>query len=313
MMVKAVNVVFVNYYIAAFFINIVFSYLFCYFFYSISRHYFPRKEALGILIFVLCFPTAFYMTAFYTEALFMTLLFGFVYYYAIEKSNKSLLFIFLLPLCRAQAFFVFGAILIYLFTEYFKNNKIDWKRQYYNLAAFLGGVLSYFLFLYFVTGNAFSGMEAQEKYFSANKNSIRNILNPNYFLEYLFSSVNTYPPRERRLPSEYYEYFNLFFGWVNNILIDKLFIIVSLFSLYFVYKTKNTLWLLLYFMLLYPVASMGVGTSFTRFALAFAPILALSLWKNYPNKKRILYSITLFFLCLQIYFIYRFSLGMWVA
>lgn len=303
MLIRGINIVFNNVYITAFILNTVLSYTFCYFFYAFSCHYLPKKESLLALVFVLCFPTAFYMTAFYTEALFLALLFGFLYYYIVKKSNYSLIFIFLMPLCRGQAFFVFGGLLLYLFIEYFKSHTIDWKKQYYVFAAFLGGALSYFLFFYFVTGNAFAGMEAQ-KYFDSN-NSVGNILNPSHFIEYLFSSVN--------IPKKPTLLFNTFIGHHTNNLMDRLFIIASLVGLFFVYKTKNVLWIVFYFVLFYPVASVGSGASFIRYALIFMPILALALWKKYPKQKNIFYGMSLSFFCLQVYFIYRFSLNLWVA
>lgn len=303
MLIRGINLVFNNVYLAAFILNTALSYSFCYFFYAFSRHYLQKKESLLVLAFALCFPTAFYLTAFYTEALFLALFFGFLYYYSIKKSNYSLIFIFLMPLCKGQAFFVFGGILLYLFIKYLKNHKINWKKQYYVFAAFLGGALSYFLFFYFVTGNIFAGIDAQ-KYFYA-KNSISNILNPFHFIEYLFSSINT--------PEKSNSDFNILIGYYINTLIDRLFIITGLLGLFFVCKTKNALWIVFYFVLFYPVASMGNGMSFSRFSFLFFPILALALWKTYPNQKNILYGISLSFLCLQIYFIYRFSLNLWVA
>ena len=301
-LIRIVNIVFNNIYLSAFVLTTILNYSFCYYFYKYSRHYLQKKEALWSLVLVLCFPAAFYMTAFYAEALFLFLLFGFLYYYEIKKSNLSLIFIFLLPLSRGQAVFVLAAMLLYVFIQLFKNKNIDIKKQYYNLVAFILGWISYFLFFYFATGDLFAGMKSQNNFIF--ENSIGNILNPFHFIEYLFSSIKV---------SQNAPLFNSFFSSYTNSLIDKIFVIASIVGLFFVYKSKKTLWIFLYFMLFYPVASMGNGGSFIRFSLLLAPILALALWKDYSNRKRILQLISFGFLCLQIYMIYRFSLNLWVS
>ena len=108
MCIRLMSMVFGNIYIAALVLNLILSYLFIHLFYAYARHYLPRPEALKSIILLLSFPPAFWLSAIYTEALFLFSLFGFIYFYQVEKSYKSVLFAAMIPLIRGQAFFCSG-------------------------------------------------------------------------------------------------------------------------------------------------------------------------------------------------------------
>lgn len=282
-----------NVYVSAFIVNTIFTYLFSFVFYSYCRHYLPKKAAIGALILFFCFPSSFYLTVFYSEALFLFLLFGFLYYYEVEKSYKSLVFIFLLPLCRGQAVFVLAGFFLILLIKWYKHEKIDFKFEKLNLLAFFSGIGAYLLFFYSTTGSAFSGIEAQKSFIF--NNSVSRIFNVFNFFENLFSQTS---------------------GWFNytKSLTDRLFIWASLLMIPLVFKTKNLMWIVLYLVLYYPVVSMGSGGSFIRFSLVFAPIISIVIFKFFEKRNKIpIYMIASMFLCIQVLLSYRFSLFLWVA
>ncbi len=295
LLISLVNFPLKNTYLSAFLLNLLLSYLFIYAFYAYSSHYVGRQTALKGLVLLLCYPTAFFLTVFYSEALFLCLLFGFLYQYDVKGSYQSVLFALLLPLSRGQAVFVPVALVILLVIRVLKKEAIDYAYEASNLFAFLYGGALYLLFFYFVTGSAFIGFEAQTDFVFGN--SISNVFNPVHFVDYLFT------------PSEHGEIFAY-----NHSLIDKLFIILFLLAMSIILiKPGKLLWVVLFVALFYPVASMGNGGSFTRLSLPAATALPLLMEGTYPMRKGLFYAISSFLFAIQLYFVYRFSLNMWVG
>jgi Gpi18-like mannosyltransferase len=290
--ISFVNFFLGNVYLSAFLVNSIFTYLFTYVFYNYCRHHLPKKAAIGALILFFCFPTSFYLTVFYSEALFLFLLYGFLYYYEVEKSYKSLVFIFLLPLCRGQAIFVLAGLLIVLVIKWVQYEEINVKYEKLNLAAFFMGTVAYFLFYYFKTGSAFSAIEAQKRFVF--NNSISNLFNVSNFFDNLFSSTR---------------------GWFNytKSMTDRIFIWASLLIIPLVFKTKKSMWIILYLVLCCPLISMGSGGSFVRFSLIFAPIISIAILKYLKKRSILVYMVSAVFFSIQILFTYRFSLFLWVA
>jgi hypothetical protein len=68
-----------DFYLSAFLVNIIFSYLFLVFFYHYAGELTSRKSAWKCALLVLSYPSAFFLTVFYSEAVFLFLLFGFLY------------------------------------------------------------------------------------------------------------------------------------------------------------------------------------------------------------------------------------------
>ena len=291
-LIAVVNVILKNIYVSAFALNVICSYLFCHVFYQYASHFLPVRTAYHALIFLLCYPTAFYLTVLYSEALFLFLLFGFLYFYDVKKSYVSLAFALLLPLTRAQTVFVVVALMIVLVLRRFRHKSIDYQYEVCNLAAFTAGGLLYLGFFQVVVGDAFSGIKAQSTFVFGN--SLANILNPGHFLGYLFSEVKG------------------LFSYTHS-LVDKSFVIATLLCIGIVAKTKKPLWLALYIMLIYPVAAMGAGGSFSRLSLIAAPILALAVWTVYPRHVKIMYAVGSLFLVVQLYCAGRFALNLWVG
>jgi len=292
MAIKVVNLVVNNTYLSALLLNLVVSYLFLGYFYNYATHYLEKEKVLKSMILIVCFPASFFMTAFYAEAMFLFLIFAFLYYYDNRKSYWSLLFGFLLPLAKGQAFYVLISILVLIVIRLFKREKINYKYEASNILAFLGGGMAYLAFFYSTTGDAFSGVQAQNNFIFNLK--LENAINLPRFVEYLFS------------PSA------AFFAYENS-LIDKIFILIALILILVTCQSKRTVWFVFYLMFSYPIASLGMGGSFTRFALMFVPFFCLSFF-SYRNLNNYVFAIVCtVMLLVQIVFIYRFSLNLWVG
>ena len=290
--IRAAQLILVDIYVSAFVVNLLLSFLFCYIFHRYAEHFLPERDASGALVLVLTWPTAFFLTALYTEALFLLLLFGFLYFYDLRKSRLSLPFAFLLPLARAQTAFVIAALVIVIVIRRLQGKPIDYRYEVSNMAAFAAGALCYLGFFQVAVGDAFAGISDQNNFVFGN--SLMNLFNPGHFLAYLFAETR---------------------GWFSYTysLTDKIFVIASLLASVIVARTKNLLWLVLYVMLLYPAAAMGGGGSFSRFTLAAAPILVLAVWSLYAGRARIIYAIGAAFAVAQLFFVWRFALNLWVA
>ncbi len=294
--IRLMNLVIGNIYLAALVLNFVLSYLCVHLFYACARYYLPKPAALKSVLLFLSFPSAFFMSVIYNEALFLCTLFGFLYCYQIEKSYKSVIFAALMPLIRGQAFFIGVAISLSMLWRWYRAKKGGEPFRYrYELANLLGlaaGGAAYFLFFYYETGSFLSGLEAQKTFIFGN--SLSNLINPFHFLGYIFSASE-----------------GLFS--VNNGVLDKIFILAMLFSGVIVARAKNRLAALMYVALVYCPAAMGSGGSFLRFSILAFPLLAIALPRVYPKWHAGVYVLCGLFLCGQLYFAWRFSLNMWIG
>ena len=296
MCIRLMNMVFGNIYIAALVLNLILSYLFIHLFYAYARHYLPRPEALKSIILLLSFPPAFWLSAIYTESLFLFSLFGFIYFYQVEKSYKSVLFAAMMPLIRGQAVFVAVAVGLYMLWQWYRVRKeggqFSFRYELANILGFAAGAAAYFLYYYYTTGSFFTGIEAQGAW-GEHANSLANLINPGHFLEYVFASTR---------------------GQHSNIYgtVDKIFVLSMLFSTVFLVRAKNRLAALMFFSLVYfPAAMTGTGGSFIRYSLLAFPFLAIALLRVYPKWN---YGNVLpVFMGLQLYFALRFALNRWIG
>jgi hypothetical protein len=280
-----------NFYLSAFIINLVFSFLFILFFYNYALEYCTDKFALKCVCFILTFTTSFYLSVFYSEAVFLFLLFGFLYCYK-KESYLSVVFAVFMPLARAQAFFVLIALMGIITWRLIKKEKINFKYELCNFSGIIAGFSLYMMFMYLTTGSAFSGLDVQ-KYFVFG-NSLLNCFNPVHFITFLFSGSK-----------ELFSY--------NNSITDKAHIIFFLASIPFILKSKDPVIICMFIALAYFPASMGNGGAYMRYSLSAIPFLSLVLFSTYREYRIIRISMALVFLALQVYCIYRFSLNMWVG
>ncbi len=295
LLISLVTVLLKNIYLSAFLLNLLLSYLMAYAFFAYSKQYVSRETALKGLILVLSYPTAFFLTVFYSEALFLLLLLGFLYQYDVRRSYTSLVFALLLPLSRGQAIFVPAALVIFVAIRMLKKEPVDYAYEASNLFAFLFGGMLYLSFFYFASGSAFVGLNAQKDFIFGN--DIANIFNPAHFIAYLFTPST---------PGSVFAY--------TYSLVDKVFVILFLLAIAIILaRPGRLLWVILSIALFYPVAAMGNGGSFTRLSLPAMVILMLAIEEAYPMRRGLFYAVALLQSGIQLYFVYRFSLNLWVG
>jgi len=164
------------------------------------------------LCFLLAFPGAFFFCIPYTESLFFLLVM--LVFHALHKERWSVLVVatFLLPLTRAVGIFVLVPLGWFLWEQ---RKSI---RYWLVLLAPLSGYATYFGIMYFYTGNALSGFEAQKAF--PHSPSIGNIFDPVGFWN---SFVNI----------------RSIFG-MRDALLDRLFFLLLLILLPFVWKLNRT-------------------------------------------------------------------------
>jgi hypothetical protein len=280
-----------DFYLAAFIINLLFSFLFILFFYNYAREFCADKYALASVCFILSFTSSFYLSVFYSEAVFMFLLFGFLFFYK-RGSYLSAIFAAFMPLARAQAFFVLIALIGISTWRLIKKEKISIKYELFNLSAIIAGFLSYLLFMYLATGSPFSGIDMQKQFVFGY--SLANCFNPVHFITFLISNS-----------SELFSY--------NNGIADKVHVIFFLVAIPFILKSKDPVVICMFIALAYFPASMGNGGGYMRYALSAVPFLSLVIFSKYQKHRIILMCMASVFLVFQVYCIYRFSLNMWVG
>ena len=147
-LVRAVSSSGLNVLWAGFIINLILGYLACLFFALLAKDFFKSKRVADtdVVLIFLVFPTAYFMTAFYTEALFCALGFG-AFYFA-RRQNWALACLLLAGITATRLpGLVFGlAVLV----EYMSVKKFDYKRFDRSLLWFLLvplGIAVYAVFL----------------------------------------------------------------------------------------------------------------------------------------------------------------------
>ncbi len=288
--IKITNFFIDNSYISSLIAVALFSFLFSIYFYKFASLYISAEACLICLFLIFSFPSAFYLNVIYSESLFLFLLFAFLYYYSINN-NKSLYFAFFLPLSRPHGFFSLLAILLIFLYYIVSRKRFDMFFHARIVAVFIFSTVCFLTFYKLTTGSYMA-------WFNANKlgvfgTSVINIINPVHFFRYIFSPCDN------------------FFSY-NNGLVDKIFICIMLPASYFVFKSKNIIFIVFYAIFAYFPASMGYGGGYIRYSLLAFPFLCLSI-SNILNKRMIFYPLLLIFILVQSILAARFAINLWVG
>jgi hypothetical protein len=251
-----------------------------------------HKQSLWATILVLCYPTAFYLTAFYAEGATLFVFIGFFYLYAIKKRKLSFLFAFLLPWTKGQGLFLAALPALDIVISAIGGRKKDVLFATINLLAVGAGVLSFLAFYKITTGNAFAYIDAQQTY--CFNNSISHILSPSRFLRSFYSTGQ-----------DLFSY--------NNSIVDKLFIGFMFLCFFPVAFSKDWKVIFLFLALVLPTATMGDGGSFSRHSLLAWPFVVLSIARQNLLGKLGFCIFSGLLLMLQLYFATRFGANLWVG
>lgn len=137
-----------------------------YYLYKLARLDLEERAAVTALALFALFPTAYFLTAPYTEAAFCALSFGAVYYVRTGRFAAAAAFAFLAAACRYTGFLLGPAV----FVQWLAHRKTYSRKQTQGLAlvsvAALGGFGLYLVLNKVLHGNWLYYMEMQKKFWS---------------------------------------------------------------------------------------------------------------------------------------------------
>ncbi|MDD5050667.1 MAG: hypothetical protein PHV93_02920, partial [Candidatus Pacebacteria bacterium] len=216
----------------------VFLFLALWYLFKLVKEFHPGIDASLVALFLLLFPTAFFLNAVYTESLFLFLSVA-TFYYAFKKNFLlACVFGMLASLTR-----VTGVLLaIPLAYEYFKGRKFSFPDfRFLSILLVPLGTISFFLFHYLKFGDFFLFFKVEKWWGRA------------FALNYDHFTAVTHPA-------------------VVNLWIDSFFVIFALITTYFVFRRLKTSYGL--YMLATVLVSLSTGTfmSIGRYILVLFPI-----------------------------------------
>jgi hypothetical protein len=290
---KLVKLFTTDVFFAAFATTTFFGLLFVLLLYATLRRLaISHEQSLWGVVLALSYPSAFFLTAFYSESIALFVIMGFFYFYAVKKEKWSLLFAALLPWTKGQGVFLVALLVLDMVVSIIRRQRRDILFAALNLTAIGLGAISLLGFYKYTTGNAFSHIDAQ-KYFVFNL-SISNMFSPSHFLRSFYS-----PTHE-------------LFGY-NNSLMDKIFIGFTFLCFSPVVFGKDRRVVVISLALMVPTAMMGEASSFIRHSLLIWPFIVLSILRQNLLNKRVFCIMAGLLLMVQLYFATRFAANLWVG
>lgn len=159
----------VNILLASVFINTLATFAASYFLLLLANSYFKNKKLAYRTVLIFLFsPVAYFLAAFYTEAIFCAFFFGAIWY---ARQGRWLLASILAALTTATR--LPGVlVLIVLFIEYMEQHQFNVKKFNWDVLFLLiapAGLASYMLFLKVKTGDALAFMHVTKLYWSYHK------------------------------------------------------------------------------------------------------------------------------------------------
>jgi hypothetical protein len=157
--------------------NLLSAVAFLVFHYFVERNHGLRTANASVAL-LLAYPGAIFFSFIYTESLFLLLVTLFFLCLFAERYLWVAVIGFLLPLTKAVGVFCVFPLLVYLWIQ-----RADWKTY----LAYYGPILgyaTYFGIMYYTTGNALEGFDAQRFY--PNQPSVAHLFDLPGFLSHLF-------------------------------------------------------------------------------------------------------------------------------
>ncbi len=143
---------FIGYDLAAFLISNIASFFVVFFLYKLVIEQFGARIARRSVLFLLFFPTSYYLTTMYTEALFLTFAIGMFYFSLKDKWLYVGVLGFLISLTRMQGLIM----LIPIGYVYFRKIKFDIKKirpDFLYLGLIIVGFLTFMAYDYLIVGD----------------------------------------------------------------------------------------------------------------------------------------------------------------
>jgi len=253
-----------NFVLAGWILSLIFLFLALLYFFKLVKEFHPDINPYLPIIFLLIFPTAFFLNAIYTESLFLFLSLAAFYYALKNKFVYAGIFGLFASLTRVTGVLLF----IPVFWEYFKNYSFKLK-TFFNLkilSVFLIplGTFIFFLYHYFKFGNFFLFLEVEKNWgraFTLQKEHFKLFSNPA----------------------------------IVNFSLDAFFVIFTLLILYFIFKKLPASYGLYMLTTLVVILSTGTLMSVGRYILVLFPIYIFlaSIKNQYIQQSWIFISILL--------------------
>lgn len=249
-----------------------------------------RPLADVTLLLILAYPGSLFFMFAYTESLFFFLSVSFLVLLLRRKYGMAALVSFFMPLTRSV-----GVLsMIPLFYELFKNKKngkrLIFEKGWVLLAAPLG-LLSYFLIMRGLTGDAFAGVKAQKFYIAAS--SIKNLLDVGRFISAYLNA-------------------NVFHDFLHSF-VDRFWFTLFLVSLPAIWKYNRALFYYALVMGFFSAILLNF-MSFMRFLSVIFPFfIALAGVFTGAKRKYFLPPALMLLFGFQIYFLFRFIRFYWVG
>ncbi len=159
--------------------------------YRLCLEYFDKRTAFFTCLFLLAFPTGFYLGMLYTESLFLLLAIAYFFYWDQKRYGLSAFCAFWLPLTRPTGILVlFPALMAW--REEGKNQGRPTGRRWLPTAAIILGAGAYFLAMKAMTGDAFCAFEAEKSFIF--HFDVQNLTHPLQWFARTFLSVDSTPP-----------------------------------------------------------------------------------------------------------------------
>jgi hypothetical protein len=289
-LIKACKIIFLNHAaVCGLALSNLFSLVAIAFFYLLVKKMFDQKTAFIAGIMFLAFPTAFFMSLIYTEALFLMLVLIFFYCLYARKPFGGVIAAFLLPLSRAQGILMALPLIVFMIFRFLKKDRkgLIWDSVF--LFTLIAGFAVYLFWMKNATGSYFSGFEAQKGFIG--NNSFVNLFNlPGWF-------------------SRNFIGIELTFHDYTTSIIERVFLIVYILLLIPMRKdVDKTLFSYALVIGLVPVLS-GSLMSFSRYMLMVFPIFIVLSRRLKDN----FYYLAILSFAVQIVFSVAHSLNYWVG
>ncbi len=273
------------------FANVISIIGFVYFYLFVKELTKNEKTAYLSFLLLISFPTAFYFSLIYSEAIFLGIIMPLFYY--LYKRRFLLVFVLsvLLPLLRPTGIFILFPLFVFIVYDYLKDKKFSFKPStLLLLAPFIGFGLD-LIVIYHSTGNFFTQFIGDASVVGGW--SVGAIFHPNIFIQ---SLIPAHPAIH---------------GFTNSI-IDRLFFVLFLVLLPLVFKKTDKV-LFIYTLAMGIVPVFGSFMSYTRYLLLAFPIfIAMAVFFSAKKEKYVFpyFYISLLF---QALFIILHSLNYWVS
>jgi len=289
--------------VAGLLVSTVFSFLAVYFLFSLTKLLFNKTVAFYTSLIFILFPTGFYLSLIYSEALFLFLVLAFFYYLFKRQYFLAGLFSLFIPLSRPVGMYILIPFILFFLLDRLKQKKVlllpSFDRpvkitifpQVVSLLFPFLGLGIYFMIMAHFTGGFLSGVTSLS---SIGSWQITNILSPDIFLKTLFSS-------------------NLTLHGFQTSIIDRLFFLSFVVSLPFLYKKLDKT-LFIYALLLGSVPLFGSFMAYTRYLLPVFPLfIVLALLFSNKRLSFLLSPFLAFTFALQVFFCILYGLNYWIA